>query len=63
MVQYVKDTPLAQGFDNIFHPGEKEAKNRKERIKTGVEIEDETWNQVMALVKTYGVEEKIGKDL
>jgi len=59
MVQYVKDTPLAQGFDNILHPGEKEAKNRKERIKSGVDIEDETWNQVMALVKAYGVHDKI----
>jgi LDH2 family malate/lactate/ureidoglycolate dehydrogenase len=61
MVQYVKDTPLSQGFDTILHPGEKEVRNRKERIKAGVEIEDETWDQVMALVKAYGVEEKIGK--
>ncbi len=63
MVQFVKDTPLAQGFEQVFYPGEKEAKSRKERLEGGVDIEDETWNQVMALVKTYGVEDKIGKVL
>jgi len=61
MVDFIKDTPLAQGFEQVLYPGEKEVKNRGERLKTGVEIEDETWNQVMALVKTYGVEGKIGK--
>ena len=57
----MKETPLAEGFDQIMYPGEKEAKNRKERGRKGVEIEDETWNQVMALVKEYGVAEKLGQ--
>jgi LDH2 family malate/lactate/ureidoglycolate dehydrogenase len=61
MVDYVKDAPLAEGFEQIMYPGEKEAKNRKERGQKGVEIEEETWNQVVALVKEYGVAEKIGK--
>jgi LDH2 family malate/lactate/ureidoglycolate dehydrogenase len=61
MVDYVKETPLAQGFDQILYPGEKEAKSRKERRKRGVEIEDDTWNQVMALVKEYNLSDKIGK--
>jgi LDH2 family malate/lactate/ureidoglycolate dehydrogenase len=61
MVQFIKDTPLAQGFEQVLYPGEKEAKSRKKRIQDGVDIEDETWNQVMALVKAYGVDEQIGK--
>jgi uncharacterized oxidoreductase len=61
MVEFIKDTPPAQGFEQVLYPGEKEAKNRKERSRTGVDIEDETWNQVMGLVKTYGVEDKLGK--
>ncbi|MBM4331142.1 MAG: Ldh family oxidoreductase [Deltaproteobacteria bacterium] len=61
MVDYVKDTPPAEGFEYVMYPGEKEAKNRKERGKNGVEIEDETWNQVMALVQEYGVADKLGK--
>jgi uncharacterized oxidoreductase len=61
MVKFVKDTPLARGFEHILYPGEKEAKSRKERSKTGIEIEDETWNQIMALVEEYRVAEKLGK--
>jgi LDH2 family malate/lactate/ureidoglycolate dehydrogenase len=61
MVQFIKDTPLAQGFEQVLYPGEKEAKSRKARIEAGVDIEDETWNQAMALVKTYGVGDKLGK--
>jgi uncharacterized oxidoreductase len=55
MVDYVRDTPPAEGYESVMYPGEKEAKNRRERGQNGVEIEDETWNQVMALVKEYGV--------
>jgi len=60
-VRHVKDTPLAEGFEYVMYPGEKEAKNRKERGENGVEIEDETWNQVMALVQEYGVTDKLGQ--
>ncbi len=61
MVVFVKDTPLVQGFEDVLPPGEKEAKSRKERTKNGVQIEDETWNQVMELVREYNVAGKIGK--
>jgi LDH2 family malate/lactate/ureidoglycolate dehydrogenase len=61
MVNYVKDTPPAEGFEYVMYPGEKEARNRRERGKKGVEIEDETWNQVMALVEEYGVAGKLGQ--
>jgi len=61
MVNYVKETPPAEGFDQILYPGEKEAKSRKERGKSGVEIEDDTWNQVMGLVKEYNLGDKLGK--
>jgi len=59
MVNYVKDTPPAEGFEYVMYPGEKEARNRKERGRNGVEIEGETWNQVMALVQEYGVADKL----
>ncbi|NWF57581.1 MAG: Ldh family oxidoreductase [Syntrophaceae bacterium] len=61
MANYAKETPPADGFDQVLFPGEKEAKSRRERSKTGVEIEDETWNQVMALVKEYRIGEKLGQ--
>jgi len=61
MIGHLKDTPLAEGFESVMYPGEKEARNRRERAKNGVEIEDETWNQVMDLVKEYGVAAKLGR--
>jgi LDH2 family malate/lactate/ureidoglycolate dehydrogenase len=61
LVDFVKDTPLAEGSESVLYPGEKEVKTRKERGKKGIEIEDDTWNQVMALVKEYGVAGKLGK--
>jgi len=61
LVDYVKDTPLAEGAEHILYPGEKEMQTRKERGKKGIEIEEDTWKQVMALVKEYGVAGKLGK--
>jgi LDH2 family malate/lactate/ureidoglycolate dehydrogenase len=61
MVNYVKETPPAEGFDQILYPGEKEASSRQERSKSGVQIEDDTWNQVMGLVKEYNLGAKLGK--
>ncbi len=59
MVNYVKDTPLAEGFQQVLAPGEKEAKNRKERRQKGVIIEDETWGQVVTLAKEYGLADRL----
>ncbi len=59
LVRYAKDTPTAEGFESVMYPGEKEIKSRKERGEKGVDIEDETWSQVMALVKEYGLTDRL----
>ena len=56
---YMLDTPLAEGSHGIMYPGQKEIENRKERAKKGIEIETETWGQVMELVKEFGLEETL----
>jgi len=61
MVNYVKETPPAEGVEQVLYPGKKEAKSRKERSKRGVEIEDDAWKQVMALVKEYDIGDKLGR--
>ncbi len=60
LVAHEKSGPLARGFEKVLYPGEKEANTRKERGAKGVDIEDDTWNQVMALVKEYKLEGKVG---
>jgi uncharacterized oxidoreductase len=59
MAEHVTDTPLAEGSHDVMYPGEKEAKTRLERGKDGVEIEQDTWGQIMALVQEYGLGETL----
>ena len=54
---YMKDTPLAPGFNEILYPGEKETKTTKERLQTGIEIPAPTWKQVRDLIDEYGITE------
>ena len=60
MAKHIKDTPLAEGSQGVLYPGEKEAKTRQERRAKGVEIEDATWEQVMALIREYALEDAVG---
>ncbi len=41
--RYLKDTPLSEGSNGVFYPGEVEYLREQERRKNGVEIEDATW--------------------
>lgn len=54
---YLKDTKPAPGFDEIFYPGEIEHLRKQERLETGVEIEDATWNRLGALAEKLGLPE------
>jgi uncharacterized oxidoreductase len=56
MVEYVKATPLREGFTEILVPGEFEARNRKQRMIDGLYIEDATWDEVAGLMEKHGVE-------
>ena len=60
IVAYVKDTPAMEGSRGVLYPGEIEAITRRERLADGVVIEESTWEQVMALVKEFGLESKVG---
>ena len=54
-VAYLKDTPPAAGFDEVLYPGELEYRTAQQRQRDGIYVEDETWNQVTALQKAYGL--------
>jgi len=47
LIEYVKSSPKMQGFDEIFFPGEVEAKERKKRLEKGIFVEDQTWDQIV----------------
>jgi uncharacterized oxidoreductase len=57
---YLKDTPKAQGFTEVFYPGEVEYRKEQDRRKNGVPIEDATWKRLGDLAKGYGIADKLG---
>ncbi len=54
-VHYIKDTPPAAGFTEVLYPGELEHRTAQQRRRDGIFVEDETWNQLMALKAEYGL--------
>ena len=54
-VDYLKATPPATGFTEVLYPGELEYRTAQQRRRDGIYIEDETWNQITALQKEYGL--------
>ncbi len=52
---YLNDTPPAEGFDRVYYPGEVEHLKRQDRLANGVDIEDATWNKLLALADKYNV--------
>ncbi len=58
--EYLKATPPAEGFNEVFYPGEIEFRKEQDRRKNGVPVEDATWNKLRELAAGYGVADKLG---
>ena len=58
--EFVKDTPPAKGFSEVLYPGEMEWRTEQQRRQEGIYIEEETWEQISALVNAHGLEGAIG---
>jgi uncharacterized oxidoreductase len=54
-VRYLKETPPAAGFTEVLYPGELEHRTAQQRRRDGIFVEEETWNQLMALKAEYGL--------
>ena len=55
LVEHVKASPPAPGFDEILVPGEIEARQTKRRSSEGIPIDDETWRQIQETAAAVGV--------
>ena len=53
--RYLKDTKPAEGFTEIFYPGEIEHIRERERRANGIAVEDATWDKLKALADKYGI--------
>ncbi len=55
--QYLKSTPTAKGFDEVYYPGELEHLRSVQGREHGIEVEESTWERLQATATKYGVGE------
>ena len=58
--KYLKDTPPAEGFKQVYYPGEVEFVKEQDRRKNGIPIEDATWGVLKKLATEFGIAGKFG---
>ncbi|MDP6070016.1 MAG: Ldh family oxidoreductase [SAR202 cluster bacterium] len=58
--QYLKSSPPAKGFTEVFYPGELEHLRTQKLLVDGIDVEDATWAKLNALADAYGVTDKLG---
>jgi len=51
---YLKDTKPAEGFSEIYYPGEIELKNEADRRANGIDVDDTTWGKLKLLGEKHG---------
>jgi len=59
--EFVKTSPPAAGFSEVYYPGEIEYRTELQRRENGIFIEDETWRQISELMQEVGVAEAVGQ--
>ena len=58
--RYLKSTPPAHGSSEVLYPGEIEWRREQERLKSGIEVEDKTWKEMLGLAEKFGVSKELG---
>jgi uncharacterized oxidoreductase len=56
LIDYLKTSKKMKGVDELYYPGEIEAKEKEKRLKNGIYVEDETWNQIVDSAKEVGLD-------
>ena len=55
MMDFVKASPTAPGFDEISIPGERSARTRQQRLAEGIPLDDTTWERLVETAQSVGV--------
>jgi uncharacterized oxidoreductase len=55
MVDHAKRAKLRDGFDEILMPGDPEKRTRAARLANGVDVDDTSWQEILAAAVTAGV--------
>lgn len=57
--KYISSTKPAAGVDRVFYPGEIEYVRSQDRLKNGIEVEDATWEKLIAVADKYGIRDQV----
>jgi LDH2 family malate/lactate/ureidoglycolate dehydrogenase len=58
-ISEIKSVPLAQGFEEVFYPGEMEARNNERNRREGLQFPDDTLADLRRIAKETGLEPKL----
>jgi hydroxycarboxylate dehydrogenase B len=50
-IDYLKTSPLREGFDEILYPGEPEARTVERRTSEGISVDDTTWSEIVSVAR------------
>ena len=56
LIAELKSVPLAKGFDEVFYPGEIEARNEERCLREGLHLPEQTLTDLAQLAKEAGLE-------
>ena len=56
LIGQIKSVPLAQGFDEVFYPGEIEARNDARNRQQGLSLPEDTLTDLRKIAGQYGLE-------
>jgi uncharacterized oxidoreductase len=55
LIAYVKSCPPAAGFQGVFVPGELEYREAQKRRRLGIQVDENIWQEIQAIVNRRGV--------
>ena len=56
MIAHIRTSRLAPGFREILLPGEPEFRSARKRESEGIEVDDQTWDQIRRQMKHFGLD-------
>lgn len=57
LVEHVKSCPTAEGYDEIYVPGEVELRSRERRLAEGIPIEQGTWDLIDRIRRRFALDD------
>ena len=58
LIAFIKSSQVAPGFSEILLPGESGRRRESAQLKSGIELDDETWSELTELAAELGVMER-----